>query len=103
MGRISEDGDFLCRLVPERDRLVLCPPGLSPIGLRCYAIQEVSQGRKRFALDRGVNALRRNLPNVTGVYVPLSTVGALMAVVQMKKTAEGQPKQAIMAALGTEF
>ena len=26
-----------------------------------------------------------------------------MAVVQMKKTAEGQPKQAILAALGTEF
>ena len=26
-----------------------------------------------------------------------------MAIVQMKKTAEGQPKQAIMAALGTEF
>ena len=50
-----------------------------------------------------LNALRRNLPNVTGVHVPLSTVGALMAVVQMKKTAEGQPKQAIMAALGTEF
>ena len=26
-----------------------------------------------------------------------------MAIIQMKKTAEGQPKQAIMAALGTEF
>ena len=26
-----------------------------------------------------------------------------MAIVQIKKTAEGQPKQAIMAALGTEF
>jgi UbiD family decarboxylase len=50
-----------------------------------------------------LNALRRNLPNVTAVHVPLCTVGALMAIVQMKKTAEGQPKQAIMAALGTEF
>jgi 2,5-furandicarboxylate decarboxylase 1 len=37
------------------------------------------------------------------VHVPLCTVGALMAIVQMKKTAEGQAKQAIMAALGTEF
>jgi len=26
----------------------------------------------------------------------------LMAIIQMKKTAEGQPQQAIMAALGTE-
>lgn len=50
-----------------------------------------------------LNALRRNLPNVRAVHVPLCTVGALMAIVQMKKTAEGQPKQAIMAALGTEF
>jgi UbiD family decarboxylase len=37
------------------------------------------------------------------VHVPLCTVGALMAIVSMKKTAEGQPRQAIMAALGTEF
>ena len=50
-----------------------------------------------------LNALRRNLPNVSAVHVPLCTVGALMAIIQMKKTAEGQPKQAIMAALGTEF
>ncbi len=50
-----------------------------------------------------LNALRRNLPNVLAVHVPLCTVGALMAIVSMKKTAEGQPKQAIMAALGTEF
>lgn len=50
-----------------------------------------------------LNALRRNLPNVRAVHVPLCTVGALMAIVQMRKTAEGQPKQAIMAALGTEF
>lgn len=50
-----------------------------------------------------LNALRRNLPNVISVHVPLCTVGALMAIVSIKKTAEGQPKQAIMAALGTEF
>ncbi len=50
-----------------------------------------------------LNALRRNLPNVQAVHVPLCTVGALMAIISMKKTAEGQPKQAIMAAMGTEF
>ena len=49
-----------------------------------------------------LNALRRNLPNVIAVHVPTVTCGALMAVVQIKKTAEGQPQQAIMAALGTE-
>jgi 2,5-furandicarboxylate decarboxylase 1 len=50
-----------------------------------------------------LNALRRNLPNVVAVHVPTVTCGALMAIVKMKKTAEGQPQQAIMAALGTEF
>ena len=50
-----------------------------------------------------LNALQRNLPNVRAVHVPTTTVGALMAIVSMTKTAEGQPKQAIMAALGTEF
>ena len=37
------------------------------------------------------------------VHVPTVTVGALMAIVSMRKTAEGQPRQAIMSALGTEF
>jgi UbiD family decarboxylase len=50
-----------------------------------------------------LNTLKRNLPNVKAVHVPHVTAGALMAVVSMKKTAEGQPKQAIMAAFGTEF
>lgn len=49
-----------------------------------------------------LNSLRRNLPNVRAVHVPSETCGALMAIVQMKKTAAGQPQQAIMAALGTE-
>jgi len=49
-----------------------------------------------------LNSLRRNLPNVIAVRVPTITCGAFMAIVQMKKTAEGQPQQAIMAALGTE-
>ncbi|MBV8335630.1 MAG: UbiD family decarboxylase [Alphaproteobacteria bacterium] len=49
-----------------------------------------------------LNSLRRNLPNVIAVHVPTITCGALMAIIQMRKTAEGQPQQAIMAALGTE-
>jgi 2,5-furandicarboxylate decarboxylase 1 len=50
-----------------------------------------------------LNALRRNLPNVIGVHVPHTTCGGFMAFIKMKKTAEGEPQQAIMAALGTEF
>lgn len=50
-----------------------------------------------------MNTLKRNLPNVKGVHVPTYTAGALMAIVSMKKTAEGQPKIAIMGALATEF
>lgn len=50
-----------------------------------------------------LNALRRTLPNVKAVHVPTAAVGAFMAIISMKKTAEGQPRQAIMTALGTEF
>ena len=50
-----------------------------------------------------LNTLRRNLPNVLNVHVPHRTCGAFLAIVKMKKTAEGEPQQAILAALGTEF
>ncbi len=50
-----------------------------------------------------LNTLRRNLPNVIAVHVPHRTCGAFMAFIQMRKTGEGEPQQAIMAALGTEF
>jgi UbiD family decarboxylase len=50
-----------------------------------------------------LNALRRNLPNVRAVHVPHTTCGAFLAIVSMKKTAEGEPQMAIMNALGTEL
>ena len=50
-----------------------------------------------------LNALKRNLPNVRAVHVPHITCGGLMAIVQIKKIAHGEPQLAIMAALGTEF
>jgi UbiD family decarboxylase len=50
-----------------------------------------------------LNTLKRNLPNVLAVHVPHRTCGAFMAIVKMKKTAQGEPQQAILAALGTEF
>src|SRR5262245_32952779 len=50
-----------------------------------------------------LNSLKRNLPNVIGVHVPHTTCGAFMAFIKIKKTAQGEPQQAILAALGTEF
>jgi 2,5-furandicarboxylate decarboxylase 1 len=50
-----------------------------------------------------LNTLRRNMPNVIAVHVPHRTCGAFLAIIKMKKTVQGEPQQAIMAALGTEF
>ena len=50
-----------------------------------------------------LNTLRRNLPGVIAVHVPHRTCGAFLAIVKMKKSSQGEPQQAIMAALGTEF
>ncbi|MBN9043440.1 MAG: hypothetical protein BGP05_10595 [Rhizobiales bacterium 62-47] len=50
-----------------------------------------------------LNALRRNLPNVRAVHVPHKTCGAFLAIVSMKKVAEGEPKMAMLTALGTEL
>ena len=50
-----------------------------------------------------MNTLRRNLPNIVAVHVPHVTCGGLMAFVSMRKMADGEPQQAVMAALGTDF
>jgi UbiD family decarboxylase len=50
-----------------------------------------------------LNALKRNLPNVRAVHVPHTTCGAFMAIVSMKKIAEGEPQMAMMATFGTEL
>lgn len=50
-----------------------------------------------------LNALRKNLPNVKAVHVPHKTCGAFMAIVSMKKISDGEPKMAMLNALGTEL
>jgi UbiD family decarboxylase len=50
-----------------------------------------------------LNTIRRNLPNVRAVHVPHTTCGAFMAIISMKKTAEGEPQMAMMATFGTEL
>src|SRR5581483_791602 len=50
-----------------------------------------------------LNALKRNMPNVRAVHVPHKTCGAFLAIVSMKKVAEGEPRMAMLTALGTEL
>lgn len=50
-----------------------------------------------------LNALRRNLPNVRAVHVPHKTCGAFLAIISMKKVAEGEPKMAMLTTLGAEL
>src|SRR5215470_9855257 len=50
-----------------------------------------------------LNTLRRNLPNVRAVHVPHTSCGAFLALISMKKTADGEPQMAIMATFGTEL
>src|ERR1700751_6383834 len=50
-----------------------------------------------------LNALKRNLPNVRAVHVPHTTCGAFLALISMKKTADGEPQMAMMATLRTEL
>jgi 2,5-furandicarboxylate decarboxylase 1 len=50
-----------------------------------------------------LNALKRNMPNVRAVHVPHKTCGAFLAIVSMKKIAEGEPRMAMLTTLGTEL
>lgn len=47
-------------------------------------------------------ALRRTLPNIKAVHAPFSSCGLFHCYISMKKIAEGQPQQAIYAALGVD-
>lgn len=49
-----------------------------------------------------IQHLSRTIPGLRAVHVPLSGCGLLHAYVSMKKTAEGQGKQAILTALGLD-
>lgn len=49
-----------------------------------------------------LNALRRTLPNIVAVHAPFSSCGLFHCYISMKKIAEGQPMQAIYAALAVD-
>lgn len=49
-----------------------------------------------------LNALRQTLPNIKAVHAPFSACGLFHCYISMKKIAEGQPQQAIFAALAVD-
>jgi len=49
-----------------------------------------------------LNALRQTLPNIKAVHAPFSACGLFHCYISMKKIAEGQPQQAIYAALAVD-
>ena len=49
-----------------------------------------------------IEAVRRTVPNLQAVHVPNSGCGIFHCYISIKKTAEGQPQQAIYAALGID-
>ncbi len=48
------------------------------------------------------NILRRTIPTLRAVHVPVRTTGAFICFVSLKKTMEGQARQAILATLGAD-
>ncbi len=48
------------------------------------------------------NILRRTIPTLRAVHVPLRTTGAFVCFVSIRKTMEGQGRQAILATLGAD-
>ncbi len=48
------------------------------------------------------NILRRTIPTVRAVHVPLRTTGAFVCFVSLKKTMEGLARQAILATMGAD-
>lgn len=49
------------------------------------------------------NVVKKAVPQVQRVFVPVSGAGRFHAYIQLKKTHDGQPKEAIMAALTTSY
>ena len=71
---------------------------------RLIVVGVLHQAFERYA-DRLGQSVQDEWRKVQGRFadVPIITAGGLMTIVAIKKTAEGQARQAIMAALGTEF
>jgi len=53
--------------------------------------------------DEIMRTLKRSLPNVRAVHVPISGASGLSCYISMKKTIEGQARQAMITALSVEY
>lgn len=91
----STENVFVPKSVSFRDRAryQCITPGLCAEHVTIVALQREGDVLK---------ALHETLPNVKDVHAPLSACGLFHCYVSMKKIAEGQPMQAIMAAFAVD-
>ncbi|MBI5248381.1 MAG: UbiD family decarboxylase [Desulfomonile tiedjei] len=93
--RRSTENVFVPKAVYYRDnaRYQSITPGMTSEHITIVAVQREGDVLK---------ALKETLPNVRAVHAPLSACGLFHCYISMKKIAEGQPMQAVMAALSVD-
>lgn len=91
----STENVFQVRAVQYREAAIWhdITPGMSSEHITIVAVQREGDV---------LNALNRTLPNIRAVHAPFSSCGLFHCYISMKKIAEGQPQQAIFAALGVD-
>ncbi len=91
----STENVFRVKAVQYRERAMFhdITPGMSAEHITIVAVQREGDV---------LNALNRTLPNIKAVHAPFSSCGLFHCYISMKKIAEGQPQQAIFAALGVD-
>lgn len=93
--RRSTENVFVPKVVYYRNdaRYQSITPGMTSEHITIVAVQREGDVLK---------ALKGTLPNIKAVHAPLSACGLFHCYISMKKIAEGQPMQAIMAALSVD-
>lgn len=91
----STENVFIPKAIRYRDgaQYQCITPGMCAEHITIVAVQREGDVRK---------ALQETLPNIKAVHAPLSACGLFHCYISMKKIAEGQPMQAIMATLGVD-
>lgn len=91
----STENVFQVKAIQYREHAIFhdITPGMSSEHITIVAVQREGDV---------LNALNRTLPNIKAVHAPFSSCGLFHCYISMKKIAEGQPQQAIFAALGVD-
>ncbi|MDT3698118.1 MAG: UbiD family decarboxylase [Thermincola sp.] len=91
----STENVFLVKAIQYREKAMFhdITPGMSSEHITIVAVQREGDV---------LNALNRTLPNIKAVHAPFSSCGLFHCYISMQKVAEGQPQQAIFAALGVD-